>query len=514
MIYAHADNALRARCWLRREGVIVDKGVRTDVCITEDLMYVVMDPEIPDELQTTLLLVMYRGGIPPDEREYPKIVKSIAEGLRDRSIWRLYKDYRDVVHYLLDRWSGAREYSGYGALEALMRDPMLTEIVIPQSTAPIAKYTYVPKSLKEQLEYIKFQTIELGRYRRVVAVRNELRLPTNIVIPEPLMYIVVKQLLPSLTMDRPMLTREDPVFKARIAADLLEYNVNVRKTSVYPKPSSSLLKPYVTKAAAEPTLAVGERHALEGLEVLALASILLEMHGSIVFSGAMGTGKTTQLNQLLYMTPPWMQVVVVERGAREIWAPLDGQLLHLSVPSEDKLWTALDQALRYGTMHTVVALAEARTPQELRTLVNYKLTGHGALTTMHADTVKDALLRITEAEAPPEGLDGTLVIQLSAVGNARYVKEVKAIVAEGREVKVVDPADLTPKLDAYVRSMYGVDLKKEMTIRVEALSKAAEAEDPMSARRLLMEMIWLNRIDLKSVVENEAKQFGYSEGED
>jgi hypothetical protein len=54
--------------------------------------------------------------------------------------------------------------------------------------------------------------------------------------------------------------------------------------------------------------------------------------------------------------------------------------------------------------------------------VNYKLTGHGALTTMHADTVGDAVLRIKEAEAPPEGLDGTLVIQLSAVGGTRFVK--------------------------------------------------------------------------------------------
>ncbi len=34
MIYAHADVALRARCWLKKEGVIVDRGVRTDVCIT------------------------------------------------------------------------------------------------------------------------------------------------------------------------------------------------------------------------------------------------------------------------------------------------------------------------------------------------------------------------------------------------------------------------------------------------------------------------------------------------
>lgn len=508
MIYAHADAVLKSRCVLRKEGVIVDRGVRTDVCITEDLMYVVIDPELPDDLQTALLLIMFRGAVPPDEREYPKLVKSVAEGLRDKAIWPLYREYRDVVHYILDRWSGAREYMGYGALEALMRDPMLTEIVIPQPVAPAAKYTYIPKNLKEQLDYIKFQMVELGRYRRVVAVRNELRLPTNIVIPEPLMYVVVKQLLPSLTMDRPMLTREDQIYKARIAADLLEFNVNIRKASAYPKPSRSLLRPYLTKpkhvgeARAEP-------YSPEGLEVLAFASLVLETRGSVVFSGGMGTGKTTQLNQLLYLTPPWFQVVVVERGAREIWAPLEGQMLHLSIPSEDKLWIALDQALRYGTMHTLVALAEARTPQELRTLVNYKLTGHGALTTMHADTVGDAVLRIKEAEAPPEGLDGTLVIQLSAVGGTRFVKEVKAVVAKGREVDVAEPSELAARVASYVRDMYDNDLKKELSLRMEALIKASEVEDPAAARRTVVETVWQSRLDFREYLYEEARRFGY-----
>jgi len=508
MIYAHADAVLKSRCVLRKEGVIVDRGVRTDVCITEDLMYVVIDPELPDDLQTALLLIMFRGAVPPDEREYPKLVKSVAEGLRDKAIWSLYREYRDVVHYLLDRWSGAREYMGYGALEVLMRDPMLTEIVIPQPVAPAAKYTYIPKNLKEQLDYIKFQMVELGRYRRVVAVRNELRLPTNVVIPEPLMYVVVKQLLPSLTMDRPMLTREDQIYKARIAADLLEFNVNIRKASAYPKPSRSLLRPYLAKpkhvgeAKAEP-------YSPEGLEVLAFASLVIETRGSVVFSGGMGTGKTTQLNQLLYLTPPWFQVVVVERGAREIWAPLEGQMLHLSVPSEDKLWMALDQALRYGTMHTLVALAEARTPQELRTLVNYKLTGHGALTTMHADTVGDAVLRIKEAEAPPEGLDGTLVIQLSAVGGTRFVKEVKAVVAKGREVDVAEPSELAARVASYVRDMYDNDLKKELSLRMEALIKASEVEDPAAARRTAVETVWQGRLDFREYLYEEARRFGY-----
>jgi type IV secretory pathway ATPase VirB11/archaellum biosynthesis ATPase len=183
-------------------------------------------------------------------------------------------------------------------------------------------------------------------------------------------------------------------------------------------------------------------------------------------------------------------------------------MLHLSVPSEDKLWMALDQALRYGTMHTLVALAEARTPQELKTLVNYKLTGHGALTTMHADAVKDVVLRIKEANAPPEGLDGMFIIQLSAAGGVRYVKEVKVVVTKGREVEIADASEITPKLAEYVRETYETDLKKELTLRIEALMKAAEVEDPAAARRAIVETLW-SRIDFKTAVEEEAGKFGY-----
>ncbi len=507
MIYAQADNLLKSRCVLKREGVIVDRGLRTDVCITEDLMYVVIDPPLPEDLQTALLLVMFRGVVPPDEGEYPKIVKNVAEGLRDKYIWSLYREHREIVHYLLDRWSGARDYAGYGALEALMRDPFLTEIVIPQPIASVSKYTYVPKTLREQLDYLRFQVVELGRYRRVVAVRNELRLPTNIVIPEPLMYVIVKKLLPSLTMDRPMQTREDQLHKARIAADLLEYNVNIRKLSSVPKPSKSLLTPYVTKPL-EFTSTEAAKYAVGGLEILALASLTLEMRGGVLFSGGMGSGKTTQLNQLLYLTPPWVQIVIIERGAREVWAPLEGQLLHISVPSEDKLWHALDQALRYGTIHTIVTLAEARTPAELKTLINYRLTGHGALATLHADSVRDAVVRIVEANAPLEGLDGVFVIQLSALGGVRFVREAKMLSVREQRVEVVDVAEATPRVARYVEEMYGVDLKSELKLRVEALIDASELEEPTAARRLIVEKVW-GRLDFKNAVRQEAAKFGY-----
>jgi type IV secretory pathway ATPase VirB11/archaellum biosynthesis ATPase len=128
---------------------------------------------------------------------------------------------------------------------------------------------------------------------------------------------------------------------------------------------------------------------------------------------------------------------------------------------------------------------------------------------MHADSVKDVLLRIKEAEAPPEGLDGTLIIQLSAAGGTRYVKEAKAVVAKGREVEIADISEITPRLAEYVKEVYETDLRKELALRAEALAKAAEVEDPAAARRAIVEMLW-SRIDFKAAVEEEARKFGYA----
>jgi hypothetical protein len=98
---------------------------------------------------------------------------------------------------------------------------------------------------------------------------------------------------------------------------------------------------------------------------------------------------------------------------------------------------------------------------------------------------------------------------MSAAGGTRYVKEVKVVVTKGREVEIADASEITPKLAEYVRETYETDLKREMTLRIEALMKAAEVEDPATARRAIVETLW-SRVDFKTAVEEEAKKFGYA----
>jgi flagellar protein FlaI len=46
------------------------------------------------------------------------------------------------------------------------------------------------------------------------------------------------------------------------------------------------------------------------------------------------------------------------------------------------------------------------------------------------------------------------IIQMSAAGGTRYVKEVKVVVTKGREVEIADASEITPRLAEYVRDMY------------------------------------------------------------
>ncbi|MGC9117749.1 MAG: ATPase, T2SS/T4P/T4SS family [Thermoproteus sp.] len=515
-LFAKADNSLLDRCVLFKKGVIVYRNYATDICITDDGEYVVVDPQLPDVLEKALALTALRGAVPPDYGEYDKAIKDALLALAPsrgvagwrwyRNALRTYREHRELVHYFLDRWSGHGEFGGYGVLEAPMRDDLLTEIAVPQPLAPPGRWSELPRNPLELLDKIYAEMVELGRYRRVVAIRNEARMPTNVVVPEAFMPILVKKLVPSLTLERPFQTREDSVYRLRIAADLLEYNVNIRKMSEPPRPSAGLIKVYERPRRLEDSESRPNVQDLSALEVFALATIAAEARWTVIFSGAMGTGKTTQLNLLLYFIPPWMQVVIIERGAREIWAPLEGQILHISVPSESRLMDALDQALRYGTMATIVTLAEARTSQELNVLVSYKLTGHGGLTTMHADTIHDALLRIKRSGAPVEALANTMILQLGVSGGERYLKEWKALIALGGEVAEAPVADVLGLLNAYTKSTYDTKILDEVRTRAGLLKAIASKElEPLEAREAVLKLFSRREI---SVVDDAVKH-GY-----
>jgi len=370
---------------------------------------------------TTALTVMPPPPNPSDYFSFAKAAAKALFGLRERRrVLREVSAHAAEFAYLLDRLTGRYGFSGYGvfeaavALDAVPGFGPVTEVVLPvQVEARPFDVEKLPKGLKDVVEQIKVEVEHYARMRNVVIQCGDHRLSTNIHIAESDFVIkqLVRRLVPDLTLERPFGTREDVRYKARIASDILYSNVNVRKMGAVPVPRVIPSNP-----APHPVV----------MGLLAY-KLFWQRRGEII-SGAMGSGKTYQLNSLLYLAPPHVQIVVVERGAKEIWTPLSNQVLHITAMREEDLERALDQALRYGTAHTVIVLGEARTAKELYYLVMYTLTGHGNATTMHAEDVQTALTRIAESKAPIEGLEGFVAAHFGLTwtgsGYVRMLKEV------------------------------------------------------------------------------------------
>lgn len=449
-----------------------------------------VEPVSDDLFAVFVALSMY--SIVPDVEYYKKAIRDAARALYGLNSSHVIKEVERLwsrIVYVLDRWSGRAGFEGLGVLEPLLRDPNLTEVVIAYN--PLMKpevIDEVPKGPKDVVQKVVTSVLQFNRALPVVVVRDAARLPTNLIIAYTFAPLLVRKAVPHLTLRNPFGTKEIVRHgAARVAADLYGYNMNIRKQIGTPlvRKVPFLYREELGKRLYEES--VGAIPIRDSLDVLGLAAYYLFYRlSTVVISGAMGSGKTYMMNALFYLTPPWVQVVVVERGAREFLIPLENQMLYINVVHSDKLLSALDQALRYGTMKTVISLAEARTPDELKMLVMYKLTGHGGITTMHAERVIDAVQRIVDSGAPLEALHGTMVVQLHAdPARGRYVSDLKMLIwskdlycsEKYKELCILDPRLFVPPEDLHV-----VAFLQDMA------RKLSEVSDPYYARYFAIEM--------------------------
>jgi type IV secretory pathway ATPase VirB11/archaellum biosynthesis ATPase len=428
------------------------KTIATELYLSEDGTLMFKDPytvghdknPMSDDAHKVLTALNFAPP-PPDDRRYWEYIKTAARAVLGRSaaraVMREFKYYEAELLYLIDRLTGRGIFSGYGVAEAAIAlnnisTQFVTEVVLPQNPlAKPARLTRIPRNIAERYEQLKTEVVQYGNYRTVVVQLGEVRLPTNIVIAGEFIPMLVKRLHPGLTYDHPMDTIEDRHYMCRIAADVVDYNVNIRKMGKVPVPTETAVSP-----------SVGAADVAEVMGYLAYS--LFDLKTGVLISGAMGSGKTYKLNELLYLTPPNYQIVVVERGAKEILTPLIGQLLSIRITHEDQLSAALSQALRYGTALTAIVQAEARTALELYYMAMYKLTGHGNATTMHAESPFEAVTRIAEAKAPIEGLRGIVIMQLRAEetgkGLRRVVTHLYRIVEREEAVDPIEHPRLAP----------------------------------------------------------------------
>ena len=125
--------------------------------------------------------------------------------------------------------------------------------------------------------------------------------------------------------------------------------------------------------------------------------ILVEAQSFLIIIGNMGSGKTTLLQSLADLIPPYHRVVTVEdtpelRLQNPHWDPL---ITRPRPPGEEIEDIGLEDLLRFSLRrraeHIIVGEVRGR---EARLLAQAAASGHGSLTTFHADSPEGAILRL------------------------------------------------------------------------------------------------------------------------
>jgi flagellar protein FlaI len=138
-------------------------------------------------------------------------------------------------------------------------------------------------------------------------------------------------------------------------------------------------------------------------QIAAYLWMLIENRMTIAVIGGTGAGKTSTLNAIASLVKPQMKLVTVEEipemnVSHENWVQLvsrDSYGLGTSKTGEVTLFDLVRTSLRYRPDYIVVGEIRG---EEAFVLFQALATGHGGLTTLHADSIDYAIKRLT---SPP-----------------------------------------------------------------------------------------------------------------
>jgi len=141
--------------------------------------------------------------------------------------------------------------------------------------------------------------------------------------------------------------------------------------------------------------------------------MMTELKKFIVIIGPSSTGKTTLVNALAYLVPPNSKIVTIE-DIRELnlsyhnnWKPLTTRPLH----NDDtiNIFDLVKLSLRERA--DLLILGESR-GEEARLICQAAATGHGCLTTFHAETISGLLARL---RSYPINVDDSMLLLIDTV---------------------------------------------------------------------------------------------------
>ena len=151
--------------------------------------------------------------------------------------------------------------------------------------------------------------------------------------------------------------------------------------------------------------------------------ILLEAKMFIFIIGSMGSGKTTLLQAVASLIPPFRRVVTIE-DTPEIRLPVrhwDALVARPPLPGEEFGEISLEDLLKFALRRRAdyVIVGEVR-GREARLLSQAAASGHGGITTFHADSPEAAVTRLL---LDPIGLPRLFLRSIAAIVHIRRMPD-------------------------------------------------------------------------------------------
>lgn len=248
--------------------------------------------------------------------------------------------------------------------------------------------------------------------------------------------------------------------------------------------------------------------------------LLVESHSFIMIIGSMGAGKTTLLQALAGLIPPHHRIVTIEdtpeiRLYHKHW---DSLITRPRIPGEEieevDLETLLKFALRRRADHVIVGEVRGR---EARLLAQAAASGHGSLTTFHADSPEAAILRLRldPISLPPLFLriiTAFVHIQKIPVVGGGFLRRVTSI-TEIQDDELVPIFEWKPESDSLIPKKEGEVVERstalrEAWIRLGMPSGSLEAELEERKRFLEERTNLPGEVFLSSLAKYYAMKYG------
>ncbi|MEM2292100.1 MAG: ATPase, T2SS/T4P/T4SS family [Nitrososphaerota archaeon] len=416
-----------------------------------------------------LIDILTREIEPPQSEEFDPRAHIQMEAYRLAKKYGFYKkippeSWPKLLYYIY------RDLIGFGPIHTIMNDKMIEDVSVNGVDIPVYVWHRRYESMPTNIVIVDDETLD------------------NLIVK--LTHMAQKHISTAFPILDAMLPNKD-----RLAATF--------RREVSPKGSSFTIRRF-----REEPFSIIDLIELGTLneEIAAYFWILIENRMTIAVVGGTGAGKTSTLNAFASLVKPSMKIVTVEEIPElnlphENWVQLvsrESYGLGMAKIGEVTLFDLVKTSLRYRPDYIVVGEIRG---EEAFVLFQALATGHGGLTTLHADSLDYAIKRLT---SPPMNISKTYVplINVMAMQERVQLPNAKGGLTFGRRIKevveIIDYNDyvVVSKWDP-VNDTFKVNLKESKMLERIAIKKGLtmdEILDEVERRVVLLKSLLLNGV--------------------